>query len=961
MLARKIPNAKLRRWILSAGSSRRVDEGRGRAAPDVGPATGSEAPRGRAVAGKRARERYQAFLSYSHAADGQFAPALQRGLHRLAKPWYRPPALRVFRDQTSLTATPGLWSSIERAMEQSEFFVLLASPAAAKSPWVDREVAWWRSHKPRDRLLIALTDGDLRWDHDVGAFDTTATDALPPSIHGAFTEEPKWVDFRFARTSEDVSLGHPAFRDRVADIAAPLHGVTKEELVGEDVRQQRRTIRWRNATISVLVLLTLLAALATVIALDQRSTALAQRDVADSQRLAAQATALVARQPDLALLLNLEGLRIVNTDEAWAGLQGLLSSPVHASWELVGHSDTVIATAVDDAGSTVATASSDGTVRLWRAADGQPIGEPLGHGDDLLYDVALSPDGTLVASAGSDGITRVWPVDTTVDTFEDLTHGGSVNAVAFSPATPTIATAGSDGYVRLWRVGEGTFLSEVLASPPGVTDVTFSPDGATLATAGFNGNVRFWDAETLTPVGEPLTEHRGIVQALAFSPDGALLASGGDDGTARLWDTRTLLPAGEPIVHNTAVRGVAFSPDGGTLATASGMVAYMWEVVSGEPVSVPFAGHTDWVSSVVFAGRGTQLVTSSGDRTARVWDVAETQPIDRPSLATSNQDLAFSPDGAQLATASQRGVVVWDVATGESVVEPIPHSGPANAVAFSPDGGELASADQTIRRWRLDGTAIGEPIEHFLDAYDLEYSPDGGLLASAGFDGVIRLWHAHTGEPVRRFSEGDSGVSDIDFSPNGAFLASAGLDGVTRIWDTSTGQLVGRFAAQDEAVTAVAYSPDGILVAAATNEGLIRLWDVDSGAAVSVLRGHTRWVNTVAFSPDGTLLASGSDDATARLWDVTDGRLVGSPLTGHADSVTSVVFSPDGRLLATGSVDNTVHLSITPSRWLSTACDLARRNLSAAEWRDYLGEAAYVRTCPRYPPGPSAPTTTAQA
>jgi TIR domain len=104
---------------------------------------------------------YDAFVSYSHAADGRLAPALQAGLQSLAKPWYRRRALRVFRDKTSLSASPELWPTIERALAQARYFVLLASPEAARSPWVDREVRWWRANRGKDTVLIVLTDGQF--------------------------------------------------------------------------------------------------------------------------------------------------------------------------------------------------------------------------------------------------------------------------------------------------------------------------------------------------------------------------------------------------------------------------------------------------------------------------------------------------------------------------------------------------------------------------------------------------------------------------------------------------------------------------------------------------------------------------------------------------------------------------------------------------------------------------------
>jgi hypothetical protein len=84
--------------------------------------------------------KYKAFISYSHAADGRLAPTLQSALHRFAKPWHRLRAMRVFRDQTGLGVTPALWGSIQKALQESEYFLLLASPRAAQSAWVDREL-----------------------------------------------------------------------------------------------------------------------------------------------------------------------------------------------------------------------------------------------------------------------------------------------------------------------------------------------------------------------------------------------------------------------------------------------------------------------------------------------------------------------------------------------------------------------------------------------------------------------------------------------------------------------------------------------------------------------------------------------------------------------------------------------------------------------------------------------------
>ena len=135
---------------------------------------------------------YDAFISYSHAADGKLAPALQTALQRFAKPWYRLRALHLFRDQTSLSATPGLWPAIEAGADRdSRYFLLLASPEAAQSRWVQQEVAWWLEHKSPQTLLIALTDGKIVRQPGAKDFDWSEADhALPPTLQGGLHREP---------------------------------------------------------------------------------------------------------------------------------------------------------------------------------------------------------------------------------------------------------------------------------------------------------------------------------------------------------------------------------------------------------------------------------------------------------------------------------------------------------------------------------------------------------------------------------------------------------------------------------------------------------------------------------------------------------------------------------------------------------------------------------------------------
>src|ERR1700722_16593642 len=124
---------------------------------------------------------YDGFISYSHAADGRLAPALQGGLQLLAKPWNSRRALRIFRDETGLSTNPHLWSAIEKALDESEWFVLLASQEGAQPEWINREISRWLATKTVDHILPVVTDGTWDWDPDIGDF-TTQSSAVPGAL-----------------------------------------------------------------------------------------------------------------------------------------------------------------------------------------------------------------------------------------------------------------------------------------------------------------------------------------------------------------------------------------------------------------------------------------------------------------------------------------------------------------------------------------------------------------------------------------------------------------------------------------------------------------------------------------------------------------------------------------------------------------------------------------------------------
>jgi hypothetical protein len=235
---------------------------------------------------------YDAFLSYDHD-DRPVAHGIQRGLHRIGRRVGQLRALRVFRDSTDLTASPDLWGKVTEAMDRSRYMIVVLSPRAVASTWVSKEVAYWLAHRGPDQLLFVVAGGRLTWDEDAGRFHPERSDAALPVLTqpGVLAAEPLYVD-----VSDDAPWDPTAalFREKVTDLAAPIHGKPKYELTSEDLREQRRFRRLRRAAIASLVLLTVLALAAAGIAVVKQKEAIRQRNDATAQKLNAQAQGMLA-------------------------------------------------------------------------------------------------------------------------------------------------------------------------------------------------------------------------------------------------------------------------------------------------------------------------------------------------------------------------------------------------------------------------------------------------------------------------------------------------------------------------------------------------------------------------------------------------------------------------------------------------------------------------------------------
>lgn len=380
--------------------------------------------------------RYDAFISYSRDADLALASSVHQFMERYGRSWRKRRALRIFRDDTGLV--PGLlWHQIETELAESRYLVLFASPQAAMSKWVGREVEWWLDNKSADTLLVALTAGSWTWNDQLRDFEAgNDQNPIPNELRGRLDQEPFYADLTQTRSlgpdthAATIDTEDRNFLEPVVKIAARVHGKAPNDLMAQDLEEHERGLRIRRTAIaSIVTLLVGLVGLGSVVgdalatrsaaeseaeeataeAQTERERAESQEQRADSEqqgRLARELSLRALRAndeaPDLRILMAVAADRLDSSGASHgAMLRALLETP-NLSGLLPGHTGGVVDLKRSSNGSVYATVDGTGAVRSW-SERGPLLAGPI---DARSTEILLSANGEIMVSIDRAGATR---------------------------------------------------------------------------------------------------------------------------------------------------------------------------------------------------------------------------------------------------------------------------------------------------------------------------------------------------------------------------------------------------------------------------------------------------------------------------------------------------------------------------------------------------------------------------
>ena len=539
------------------------------------------------------------------------------------------------------------------------------------------------------------------------------------------------------------------------------------------------------------------------------------------------------------------------------------------------HTSSLTTFAINKDYNRLALGYADGEVHV-RDREGNLVGEPVKHSKAITA-LVFAPDGQSLASASEDGTARVWDVKTDKPRDFIVKHKGPITSVDIDRLGVWLLTTSKDGIAKVSSAKDGKPVPKEVNCGAGILQANFGSSGIFFSTTLTDHTVRIWESETGKPAEGVIRTEDGIVSA-DWGGAGISLVTASAGPLANIWRARTGERVSEGMLHQSSVRIAAYGPNSRRIVTgcADGTVRIWRPDMGSSSKALPtIRTHNASARTAAYSADGKGLVSCSRDLTTVRWDLENLKTIGRRLTYEGNPTCAvYSPDRSFLVTVTEDGkAFLIDGNSGDAKGAPRDLGAPGRWVDFHKDGKHfLTTAGTKAVVWSVDDAApSGAPIEHPGEGDRAlrmaRFSPDGNLIVTASADGTARVWDSTSRKEVAALKKHEGPVTSARFSSNGKQLVTTGADGLIVVWDTAKWEPTGEpIILPGEAYSAV-IGPAGKVVAASSefSEG-VRFFDIETGRAFGEGIDTPSAALSIDLHPSNDKLVVACADSTVRTY-----------------------------------------------------------------------------------------------